>query len=556
MLLRPKTGLKDMTVELNPGTTRRAAARRRDDPGRPDPARRQPRRVPRRAGLRHARLPDVLLNDGGRGAQGQRPRLAQRSGASSRRARARAHQRRAGDAPRRTSSASIHNFSLVPDELGGKRRRPRRLRDELERGVRACWPSQDADIRATLAQLPPTLDATKRRWARPARSPTSSARRSTPCGRAPARWRRRSAQMRPFLRKTTPIIHDELRPLHARGAPTVSELRPAMRDARGGDARPHDHAQDPQLPGQRARLQPAGRRARATCSGSPGPTTSAPTIFNTQDAQGRSAAASWSSAARPPPCWTRSRPSTRSWARSSTCSTARTARASARRPPRTRWAEADAEVRPLTRPDRRDGRVRALVAEVVDGGQHGARAPGQVAGYRGGERVGVIGRRRPGGRRAGRRAQRGQRRVRAGRLGAAGRGAAPPGASVPVTSPGAMDGAGAGPPTGPPSVAANAANPPSSAHTAATASTAMPVRPLHRPLAAAARSVGGRGVGASPVGRPRRFFLGAGGSSAPAGRRRPRSEPATPPSRTVTAGRRRAAALPRVPAAGSSGLLA
>ena len=59
-LLRPKTGLKDMFIELDPGTDRGAAGQARvDAAGLQHAARRQPRRDPRLAGLRHARLPDA-----------------------------------------------------------------------------------------------------------------------------------------------------------------------------------------------------------------------------------------------------------------------------------------------------------------------------------------------------------------------------------------------------------------------------------------------------------------------------------------------------------------
>ena len=57
-LLRPKTGLKDMFIQLEPGTRRRARRQGElDDPGRLDDARRQPGRDPLLAGRRHARLP-------------------------------------------------------------------------------------------------------------------------------------------------------------------------------------------------------------------------------------------------------------------------------------------------------------------------------------------------------------------------------------------------------------------------------------------------------------------------------------------------------------------
>ena len=56
-LLRPRTGLKDMFIELEPGTPRRAARGERHDPGREHRAGHRPGRVPVGARLRHALLP-------------------------------------------------------------------------------------------------------------------------------------------------------------------------------------------------------------------------------------------------------------------------------------------------------------------------------------------------------------------------------------------------------------------------------------------------------------------------------------------------------------------
>ena len=86
MLLRPKTQLKDMTVEVDPGIAReRAAAQRRDDPAVADRARRQLRRIPRGPGRGHARLPAGAA--GGRGRRARRTtarRCRRRSSASTR----------------------------------------------------------------------------------------------------------------------------------------------------------------------------------------------------------------------------------------------------------------------------------------------------------------------------------------------------------------------------------------------------------------------------------------------------------------------------------------
>ena len=70
-LLRPKTGLKDMFIELDPGSARRPRARRAHDPDREHAARRQPRRDPRRARRRHARLPEAAVSGAGQGLQGR-----------------------------------------------------------------------------------------------------------------------------------------------------------------------------------------------------------------------------------------------------------------------------------------------------------------------------------------------------------------------------------------------------------------------------------------------------------------------------------------------------
>ena len=66
-----------MFVELDPGSTQRAAGQARlDAPGRQHAARRQPRRGPLAARRRHARLPAAAVDGAGEGLQGQRRRPA------------------------------------------------------------------------------------------------------------------------------------------------------------------------------------------------------------------------------------------------------------------------------------------------------------------------------------------------------------------------------------------------------------------------------------------------------------------------------------------------
>ena len=175
--------------------------------------------------------------------------------------------------------------------------------------------------------------------------------------------------------------------------------------------------------------------------------------------------------------------------------------------------------------------------------ERGASAPGQVAGYRGGERVGVIGRRRPGGRLAGRLAQRGQRRVGRPRLGTAWRGAGPAGSERAGHVPGGeWTAPGRGHRSAPRAWPRTRRTRQAARTTAATASTATPVRPLHRPLSAAGCSAAARPRWrraapaarcfrrAAPIGTAgrQRAAFGAGGSS---DGRLPPCRPSAPPVR-------------------------
>ena len=75
-LLRPKTGLNDMVIELDPGSqTAGTAPAGCDRPDQPDAAQRQLRRDPLLAGHRHAHLPAAARRRRGRGARrpGQGP---------------------------------------------------------------------------------------------------------------------------------------------------------------------------------------------------------------------------------------------------------------------------------------------------------------------------------------------------------------------------------------------------------------------------------------------------------------------------------------------------
>jgi phospholipid/cholesterol/gamma-HCH transport system substrate-binding protein len=232
VLLRPKTGLKDMVAELTPGTKGAGPLREGDI-------------IPISQTLPDVNLDEILaaldsdtrdylqllLNDGaqGLGSEKKGRELAQ----AIRRLEPTAKYAREineGLAERRRNLARVvHNFSLLTDELG---QRDTQLANFVQNSnaVFDTLASQDASLRQILQKLPGTLETTqttlgKVKTLADELGPTLEALR--PAARALAPSLRST---RPFLRQSTPIIRDEIRPFTRAALPTVQELRPAMRD--------------------------------------------------------------------------------------------------------------------------------------------------------------------------------------------------------------------------------------------------------------------------------------------------------------------------------------
>lgn len=229
-LLRPKTGLKDMVVELTPGSKRAGSM--------PEGG-----RVPVSETLPDVNFDEILagldadtrdylrLLVGG-GAEGLRD-----NGAGLRRALKRfeptGRALRAVNeqlATRRTNiKRVIRNFGLLTGELGAKDDEIAEFVDSSN-AVFASFADQDENLRATLRELPTALDATNESLGKVdslARElgPALSDLRPTARALGPS-----LRATRPFLRTTTPIIRDEIRPFSRETQPFVRELRPAMRD--------------------------------------------------------------------------------------------------------------------------------------------------------------------------------------------------------------------------------------------------------------------------------------------------------------------------------------
>jgi phospholipid/cholesterol/gamma-HCH transport system substrate-binding protein len=230
VLLRPKTGLKDMVAELEPG---HASAGRVEEGG----------VIPVGQTLPDVNLDEILAAlDGdtrdyltvllGAGAEGLRGNGRELANALRRLEPSARYGRRvfASLAKRRQNlKRVIHNLSLVMDELGAK---DDQLAEFVENSnaVFASLSSQDANLRATLSELPSSLQATqegvgKTKTLADELGPTLQALRPGARALGPS-----LKQVRPFVTQTAPILRDEIRPFVRASRPTVKELRPAARD--------------------------------------------------------------------------------------------------------------------------------------------------------------------------------------------------------------------------------------------------------------------------------------------------------------------------------------
>ena len=271
MLLRPKTGLKDMVIEIDPGTQ----ARRRCKEGYTIPvaqtrARRQPRRDPRQPRPRHARLPAAAGRGRRRGPEGQRRApsrnafrrfeplnrdIAKLTGAL---AQAAPQPRAADPQPPAARDRGRHE--------GQGARRAGRLPERRVRGVREPGREPARDVPAAAGRAP---DHEHRAVASPTElTDAARARRCASCVPVRARSRRRQRATRPFARQTIPPIQNQIRPF-ARAGAARRRRRCGRRLATWRRSRRSSTTtlRRPQHVPQRARLQPAGHRQRATCSG-------------------------------------------------------------------------------------------------------------------------------------------------------------------------------------------------------------------------------------------------------------------------------------------------
>jgi phospholipid/cholesterol/gamma-HCH transport system substrate-binding protein len=231
ILLRPKTGLKDMYLELDPGN-------------RPAGELSEGHRIPVAATIPDVN-PDeilasldgdtrdylrVLLNAGAEGLEGDAPtELRQTLKRFEPLARDQRKATRLLIQRRRNIRRTITNFQELATELGSKDRDLAALIDSANANFEAIA-AQDANLREALRLFPGALEETRTTLADlgslagdlgPALS------KLRPGARALAPSLRAS---RPFLRTTTPVIRDQLRPFARDVRPTVRDTRRAAKD--------------------------------------------------------------------------------------------------------------------------------------------------------------------------------------------------------------------------------------------------------------------------------------------------------------------------------------
>lgn len=228
MLLRPKTGLKDMIVELDPGTA--AAGPPVEDGFMVSIANTEPdvnldEILAVLDGDTRAYL-QLLLNGAATGLDGQGRDLAQAFRRFAPTARDGAKLSGLLSQQARYIKRSIHNFGTFTRALAA---RDQDLGEFVDNSgeVFGHFANQDANLQETVKLLPAALRATQTALAK-AKAFGDQAGPALGALRPGARAFGPSlVATRPFLRETTPIIENQIRPFTRAALPVIKDLRPA-----------------------------------------------------------------------------------------------------------------------------------------------------------------------------------------------------------------------------------------------------------------------------------------------------------------------------------------
>jgi phospholipid/cholesterol/gamma-HCH transport system substrate-binding protein len=232
ILVRPKTGLNDMVLQLSPGS--RTSGELPED-GRTS--------IPVSQTIANVNVDEILASlDGdtrsylqlliggaGQGLRGQGRQLSASLKRFEPTSRDVLKITRKLTTRRQNIRRTVHNFRLLSEALAGKDKELTQLVSASNQVFKA-FASQDQRLRQALRELPPTLQATQTGLAKAATladnlGPTLGQLRPGARALGPS-----LKATRPFLAKTEPVIRTQLRPFSRDARPTVRALRPAARD--------------------------------------------------------------------------------------------------------------------------------------------------------------------------------------------------------------------------------------------------------------------------------------------------------------------------------------
>ena len=227
LLLRPKTGLKDMIIEMDPGTPKAGAFKEGE-------------RIPIAQTSPDVNLDEilasldadarsyltVLITAGGEAFKQPDYPADLRETFKRFEPTSRDIEKITKELAKRERNMKrvVHNFRLLTEELGDKDTQLAELVDSSNANFQALA-AQDQNLRSALRELPPTLQQaqttlTKTTTLANELGPTLEALRPTARALGPT-----LRQVRPFVRQTTPIIRNQLRPFAREARPAVRELR-------------------------------------------------------------------------------------------------------------------------------------------------------------------------------------------------------------------------------------------------------------------------------------------------------------------------------------------
>ena len=235
MYLRPKTGLNDMTIQLDPGRPDSAL----EDGGRLGDGDRigiaqtttnvNPDEVLAHLDVDTRRYLAVFANAGGQGLKGRGPDLRALLRATQPTLEQSARVTRAIADRRQKLSRLIHNLRVLSRAAAEKDGELASL-VEASSDVLETVGAREAPLAASVERLPAALGATRRalhegRGLAEELRPAASELRPLVRELTPA-----MIEVRPLLRDATPILREDLRPLVREATPLVADLRPSVRD--------------------------------------------------------------------------------------------------------------------------------------------------------------------------------------------------------------------------------------------------------------------------------------------------------------------------------------